>query len=157
MANFIRDILYIATAVPAANTAAGFVALTWIKVNGIQMLPKFGLTHNAIDVDDLETGFTTGEKGMASGVEAVVTCRDIAADTGQINLRAQAADSTGAASFKVVRKPTGALNAPATGDKVEYAQGFVHSFTPTDNNGQSYVGFDVSFRQNAATIYATNP
>ena len=155
--NFIRDILFVAAALPATNNAAGFNALTWVKVNGIQMLPKFGMTHNVIDVDDLETGITTGEKGMASGVEATAVVREIASDTGQTTLRTQALDSTGTASFKIVRKPSGALNAPATGDKVEYAQGFLHTYEPNDNNGESFVGFTVSFRQNLATVYATQP
>lgn len=157
MANYIKDVLWMASALPATNDSAGFTALSWVKVNGIQMLPKFGMTHNVIDVDDLETGITTGEKGMASGVEATVTVREIAADTGQTNLRTRALDAAGLCSFRIVRKPTGAGGAPATGDKVEYAQGFLHSFEPNDNNGQSNVGFTVTFRQNMATVYVTFP
>lgn len=157
MANYIRDILYVASALPAANTSTGFGALTWVKVNGIQVLPKFGMTHNVIDVDDLETGITTGEKGMASGVEATTTVREIAGDAGQTVLRTQALDSAGLTSFKIVRKPSGALNAPATGDKVEYAQGFLHTYEPNNNDGASNVGFTVSFRQNQSTVYATQP
>jgi len=159
MANYIGDILYVAKALPAANTTTAFEALTWVKVAGIQMLPKFGLTHNVIDVDDLETGITTGEKGMASGVEATVTVREIVGDAGQQDLIDQALDSAGTASFKIVRKPSGAGTppVPATGDKVEYAQGFIHSYQPNDNNGQSNTGFTVTFRQNMVTVYGTQP
>ena len=157
MANYIRDILYVATALPATNNAAGFNALTWVKVNGPSVLPKFGMSHNVIEVPDLETGIKTGEKGMASGVEATISVREIASDTGQTTLRTQALDSAGIASLKIVRKPSGASNAPATGDKVEYAQGFLHTYEPNENSGESYTGFTVSFRQNLATVYATQP
>lgn len=157
MSNYIRDILYVAKALPATNDSAGFEALSWVKVNGIQSLPKFGLTHNVIEVEDLETGFTTGEKGAGAGAASEIAVHTVASDTGQADLKLQADDAQGVASVKIVRKPSGTGNTPDTGDAVEYAQGFLHSYTPTDNNVSTHVGFTVTFRQNAAAVFATEP
>ena len=157
MANYIRDILYVAQALPATNDDTGFEALTWVKVNGIQVLPKFAIAHGEIEVEDLETGFTKGEKGAAAGVGSPITVREIASDAGQEDLIEQADDSDGILSCKIVRKPSGTGNAPASGDKVEYAQGFCHSFTPNDQNVSTHTGFSVTFRQNEPTVKSTEP
>lgn len=157
MANYIRDVLYVAQALPATNDNTGFEALTWVKVNGIQVLPKFAIAHNDIEVEDLESGFTKGEKGAAAGVGSPITVREISADAGQIDLKEQAADSDGHLSCKIVRKPSGAGNTPASGDVVEYAQGYVGSFTPNDQNVSTHTGFAVTFRQNEPTVEATEP
>lgn len=157
MANYIRDILYVAQALPATNDDTGFEALTWVKVNGIQVLPKFAIAHNEIEVEDLESGFTKGEKGAAAGVGSPITVREVAADAGQEDLIEQADDSDGHLSCKIVRKPSGTGNTPASGDVVEYAQGFCHSYTPNDQNVSSHTGFTVTFRQNEQTVKATEP
>jgi hypothetical protein len=158
--NNIGKTLWISTAAPAANTSAGFEALTWVQVKGIQTLPVFGVSHSNIDVADLATGFTSGVKGAASGRDTQFTFRNIASDTGQGNATTAAVDPDGVVALKIVDgsgTDAGDGPAPETGDAVEYAQGYLHSYEqnqPTDN---SFQGGSVNFKQNNFTITATEP
>lgn len=112
--------IYVATALPATNNEAGFDALTWVKVNGLQSIGSLGVTHANIDVPDLETGFTAGVKGAGTGNDVAMTFRNVASDTGQGNVRTLANALGGAAvgSVKIVRG-TGSGGAPAVGDAVQ--------------------------------------
>lgn len=150
--------IYVAEALPATNNAAGFEALTWVKVNGVQTLPQLGVTHADIPVGDLQTGFTSGIKGAATGNDSTMTFRMVASDAGQedVRNRANAGGTGGAASIKIV-KGSGADQAPATGDPVQYAQGYLHSYVEIQGDDSSHEGFSVNFRQNALTVDATNP
>lgn len=150
--------IYVAEALPATNNAAGFEALTWVKVNGVQTLPQLGVTHSDIPVADLQTGFTSGIKGAATGNDSTMTFRMVASDAGQedVRNRANAGGTGGAASIKIV-KGSGADQAPATGDPVQYAQGYLHSYVEIQGDDSSHEGFSVNFRQNALTVDATNP
>jgi len=150
--------LYVAEALPATNTAAGFEALTWVKVNGVQTLPQLGVSHNNIDVSDLQSGFTAGIKGAGSGNDSTMAFRLVASDAGQEDLRnrANAGGTSGAISVKIV-KGSGADQAPATGDPVQYAQGYAHSYVEIQGDDSSHEGFSVNFKQNALTIDATEP
>ena len=154
--NHIGKTLYAAAALPATNDATGFEALTWVKVNGLIAAPTLGVTHDGIDVPDLQTGFTSAVKGAASGNDATMEFRSVASDTGQGNLRTAANSQAGTLSIKIV-DGSGTNNAPVSGDQVEYAQGYAHSFTPNDINNSSFRGFTVGFRQNNYTVVATEP
>lgn len=158
--NHIGKTLYIAQAVPAANTTAGFEALTWVQVKGVQTLPQFGITHSTIDVPDLASGYTSKIKGAATGVSTTGTCRLIPADAGQVDIEEQCLDQLGAVSFKI-GKGSGADSgdgpALTTGDTVEYAQGVLHSFQPNQPNDSSHEGFSYTFEQNAPTVAGTEP
>jgi hypothetical protein len=154
--SYIGKSIYFAAALPATNTAAGFEALTWVKVNGVQTLPQLGVSHNTIDVPDLETGFTIGIKGAGSGVDTQMSFRIIAGDTGQTNLKTAADGQSGIGSIKIVRSTTPG-SAPVTGDPVEYAQGFVHSYAEVQGTDSAHEGFTVNFRQNAPSVKATQP
>lgn len=150
--------IYVAEALPATNNAAGFEALTWVKVNGVQTLPQLGVTHSDIPVADLQTGFTSGIKGAGTGNDSTMTFRMVASDAGQedVRNRANAGGTGGAASIKIV-KGSGADQAPATGDPVQYAQGYLHSYVEIQGDDSSHEGFSVNFRQNALTVDATEP
>lgn len=150
--------IYVASALPATNDAAGFAALTWVKVNGVQVLPQLGVSHANIDVPDLQTGFTKGLKGAGSGNDSTMTFRDVASDTGQGNLRtaADAGGDEGIMSIKIV-KGSGAGEAPVAGDPVQYAQGYVHSFVEIQGDTTTHEGFSVNFKQNGLTVDATEP
>jgi hypothetical protein len=145
--------IYVSAAEPATNDAAGFEALTWTKVEGVQVLP-----HSNIDIPDLQTGFTAGVKGAASGNDSTVSFRDVASDTGQALVRttADAGGTLGAMSIKI-GKGSGAAQALVAADPVQYAQGYVHSFVEIQGDDSSHEGFSVSFKQNALTIDATEP
>lgn len=150
--------IYVAEALPATNDAAGFNALTWVKVNGVQTLPQLGVSHANIDVPDLQTGLTSGIKGAASGNDSTATFRLVPADPGQIDVRtlANAGGTLGAASIKIV-KGSRVNQAPATGDPVQYAQGYFHSYMEIQGDDSSHEGFSVNFKQNALTVDTVNP
>ena len=149
--------LWIAMAQPATHDAAGFAALTWVKVNGVQTLPQLGQDHNNIDVPDLESGEVMGLKGAATGRDSVASFRTVANDTGQGNVRTLAEPpSDGLSSIRITRA-TGAAGAPQAGDEVEYAKGYFHSFTPIQGDDSTHEGFSVNFKQNGRTISATFP
>jgi hypothetical protein len=153
--------LWVAMAAPATNDASGFAALTWVKVNGVQVLPQIGVAHNNIDVPDLETGFTRGVKGAGTGNDSVASFRLVAGDTGQGNVRTLAnanavAAGAGVGSIRITRA-TGAGGAPATGDIVQYATGYFHSYVENQGDDSSHEGFSVNFKQNGATVDATFP
>lgn len=154
--NHIGKTLYVADALPATNDDTGFEALDWGKVEGLQQLPQLGVTHEGIDVPDLESGFTRTLKGAGSGVASQIQCRRVEDDPGQETLRAQADDGQGLLSIKIVTG-TGPNNAPAAGDRVQYAQGFAHSFQEIQGNVQNHEGFEVTFQQNDLTIVAEEP
>ena len=150
--------IYIAEALPATNDAAGFAALTWVKVNGVQTLPQLGVTHADIPVPDLQTGFTAGVKGAGTGNDSTMTFRKVASDAGQedVKNRANAGGTGGYASLKIV-KGSGTAQAPVAGDPVQYAQGYLHSFVEIQGDDSSHEGFSVNFRQNDLTVDATEP
>lgn len=150
--------IYIASAVPTTNNKAGFEALTWVKVNGVQTLPQLGVSHNDIPVPDLQTGFTAGIKGAGTGNNSTMSFRDVPSDTGQSNLRglADAGGTGGDGSIKIV-KGSGTAQAPVAGDPVQYAHGYFHSFTEIQGDDSSHEGFTVNFRQNDLTVVDVEP
>lgn len=158
--NHIGQTLYVATALPATNTTAGFEALTWVQVKGIQTLPVFGVSHSNTDIADLATGFTSGTKGAGAGKETQFTYRAIAADSGQGNCETQAVDAHGLASMKIVKgsgADAGDGPAPVTGDVVKYAQGYLHSYEENAGTDSSFEGGTVTFKQNNFTIVGAEP
>lgn len=148
--------IYVAAALPATNTAAGFDALTWVKVNGLQSVGSLGVSHAAIDVPDLETGFNGRLKGAASGNDVDAAFRAIDGDAGQASVETLATGPSGECSIKIVRG-SGASNAPVLGDPVEYAQGYLHSYVDIEKSDSTHEGFTVKFQQNAHTVKATHP
>lgn len=150
--------IYVAEALPATNNKAGFEALTWVKANGVQTLPQLGVSHNNIDVPDLQTGFTKGIKGAGSGNDSTITFRMVEDDAGQADVRglANAGGTLGAGSIKIV-KGSGTAQAPATGDPVQYAQGYFHSYIEIQGDDTSHEGFSVNFKQNDFTVDDVNP
>jgi len=152
--------LWIATALPATNDAAGFEALTWVQVKGIQTLPVFGVTHSNTDIPDLATGFTSGTKGAGSGRETQFTYREITGDTGQGNVETQGVDRDGIVSLKIAEgSGTDSGDGPAvvTGDPVQYAQGYLHSHEENQGSDNSFKGATCTFKQNNFTVKATEP
>lgn len=141
---------------PATNTEAGFEALTYTKVEHSVSAPQFGISHANVDAPDLESGWTQGIKGAGSGNDSELSFRieGGALTTAQLALKAVADSADGFISIAVGRA-TGAGGAFATGDKVTYAQGYLHSYTENQITADSYEGFTVKFKQNASAIVAT--
>lgn len=160
MANHIGKTLWVAQAHPATNDTAGFEALTWVQVNGLQVLPTLGGSHNLIDVEDLAVGEVTAEKGAHSGNDSTMSFYTVAADAGQIDIKEQADDDAGALSVRIVTgsgTDSGSGPAPVTGDPVVYAQGIAHSYVDNEGNVSNHDGFQVGFRQNLKKVTGTVP
>ncbi len=153
--SYIGTTVYIAEAIPATNDAAGFAALTWVQVKGAQAAPQLGASHSDISVEDLQSGWTGGVKGAAVGNDSTATFREVDGDAGQekIHTLAITGGDGGSGSIKIV-KGTGAEQAPTTGDPVQYAHGYFHTYVETQADTKSHEGFSVNFKQNAATVYA---
>ena len=111
--NHLGKSIFVSAANPATNNAAGFEALTWTEVAGLQQLPQLGITHAGIDVPDLKSGFTGAVKGAASGKDTQMVFRAVAGDAGAAILLAQANDNTGDLSVKIV-DGSGTDNAPVS-------------------------------------------
>mgnify|MGYP001795679524 FL=1 len=157
--NDIGKRIYVVAGVPATNDTAGFEALTWVWARYHVTLPQLGITHNEIEIPDMEQGFNQIVKGAATGVTTTMSFRvddDDRANAGQVIAKGQAIDEDGIISIKIV-DGSGADGAPATGDLVQYAQGIVHSFQPNQGTTDSYEGFQITFRQNQRTVEATEP
>lgn len=156
--NNIGKSIYYSTALPATNTEAGFEALTWVELEHPQTMPQFGVTNANIDVPDLKTGFTSGVKGSASGVDSQGSCRIESSTlaTGQAAFKTLCDSAGGACAIKI-GTGTGTAGALVAGDKVEYAQGYVHSYQENQATDSSHEGFVYNFKQNALTIKAAEP
>jgi len=150
--------VWFAAAAPATETAAGFAALTWVKVNGVQTLPQIGFTHANIDVPDLESGVTRGVKGAGTGNDSTATFRIVTGDAGQVALRTAAnAGGTGAIGSIRITRGTGVGGAPAAGNELQYATGYFHSYVEIQGDDTAYEGFSVNFKQNSPTVDAVFP
>ena len=147
--------MYYSTAIPATNDAAGFEALTWVKVPGFQGGAQFGFDHADIDVPDLESGLTPRMKGMGTGAQSTLAFRKTA-DAGQGTLKTLA-DGTGSVGSIKIAKGSGSGGALEAGDPVEYAQGYYKSFTKVEASGTTHEGFTVVFQQNAPSVEDDEP
>jgi hypothetical protein len=156
--NNIGKSIYFSASLPATNDAAGFEALTWLELETPQTLPQFGVTHSNIDVPDLKSGFTKGNKGAASGVDSQGSCRivDSALATNQATFKG-ICDSAGGDIALKIGAGSGTANALAEGDVVEYAQGYVHSYQENQATDSTHEGFTYNFKQNELTVKDTEP
>lgn len=147
--------VWIATSVPATNDDTGFEALSWEKVGGFVGGFQLGFPTSNVDVPDLEAGITLGAKGMRSGQDSTGTFRRIDGDTGQASIKTEAESEATAGSIKIISAEVDA--APASGDRVQYAQGYFHSYVENEVSGDGYEGFSVNFKQNRPAVDATEP
>lgn len=145
--NDIGFAVYVSAALPATNTEVGFDALLWTKVPGVQSIGEFGVTHEGVDVPDLESGFTRQVKGAGSGVNTSMTFRRVQGDAGQAAIKAIADGADGVCAVKLIK--LSAPPNPTVGDRVFYGQGIMHSYTIREKSVTSHDGFSVVFRNNA--------
>lgn len=146
---------FYAEAQPATHDAAGFAALTWVRVNGYAGGHQFGQEGTFGEVTDISTGDNLGYKSTKSGVESDVAFYNVPGDAGQAALRAFSETCQGAGSVKI---GYGACDGEtlATGDVVKYAT-VIFVEGPENEVGDENQGFIVKSRQNGKTITATEP
>lgn len=141
--------LAIATGLPATFTEAGYEAMTWVNIVGLVSIGELGDDNEAITVPDLTAGRIRTLKGAATGTTVAVALRaPIAGEviTGQTNVRAAAAATTGAEySFRIT---------DASGNS-EYVSGVVMSFKRTERTTSSYEGYTFSVTANYPIVTGT--
>ncbi len=150
MTNYIGSIVSVAPGVPATFNKAGYEALTWTVVAGLQVAPIPGMETDTIDVPDLTTGITKREKGASAGRETEMGFRDVPGDTGQTNVRTYAAPAYGSEVSVRVVLPNG------TNTHI-YMSGIMYSLMDNEGTVESYRGFTVTFSQNYDEVRATAP
>jgi hypothetical protein len=152
--------LYGVAGAPATNDKAGFEALSWVQLKGIQEIPVFGVTHNNIDVPDTATGFIAGVKGAATGKDVAMTYRGDGTDTGIATAIVAAGEADGLYSLKIVHgsgADTGDGPAPVAADVVQYAQGYLHTYEENAKNDTTFQGGSINFKQNKITVDDVEP
>lgn len=156
--NNIGKSIFYSTTLPATNDAAGFEALTWTELEHGQTYPQFGITHANIDVSDLKSGFTSGTKGAGSGVDSQGSCRIVGSEltTNQLAFKALCDGAGGDIAIKI-GTGSGTDKAVVEGDRVVYAQGYVHSYQENQATDSTHEGFVYNFKQNAPDVVDTEP
>lgn len=150
MTSHIGKIVSVAAGAPATFDKAGYEALTWLVVANPIVAPSPGWETALIDVPNLTTGITKGDKGASVGRVTEMAFEEKLADTGQIALRGYAAPSyVSEVSVKIV-DPTG------TNTHV-YMTGIMSNLADNEATTESYKGFTVSFRQNYDHVRTTPP
>lgn len=147
--------VWVASAVPATNDDTGFEALTWVRANGFVGGFQLGFEASNVDIPDISAGIMLGAKGMRGGADSTGNFRQVDSDTGQANLKTAADGCSTAGSIKIIS--AGCDAAAETGDAVQYAQGYFHSYMENEISEGGYEGFSTNFKQNAPTVNATEP
>ena len=150
MTNYIGSVVSVAPAIPATFTKAGYEALTWTVVNGLQVAPIPGMETSTIDVPDLTTGITKREKGASIGRETEMGFRDVPSDAGQAAVKTYSAPDYGSEVSVRVVLPDGTNNHV-------YMSGIMYSYMMNEGTTESYRGFTVTFAQNYEEVVTTAP
>ena len=132
----------ISLALPSTENPAGYNALTWIPVAGIESWPSSG-----DDVEDIKftglDGRTVHMPGAFDGGVGTFAFRSDELDAGQIALRS-VNNSTQNVAFRFIA---------ADGTK-EFSYGLVCQVTPNDRTKDTYIGFKGEYRVNSKTVRA---
>lgn len=88
--------LYVSAAAPATQTEAGYQALTWVQVKGLDQLGEFGKSYEVGTFDSLDEGRLKYRSILDEG-EIDATPADLPADPGQIIVKAAADAPRGSA------------------------------------------------------------
>lgn len=150
MTSHIGKTVAVAAGVPATFDKAGYEALTWTVVANPIVAPSPGWETAMIDVPNLTTGITKGDKGASVGRTTEMAFEERLADAGQVALRQYAAPGyVSEVSVRVV-DPTG------TNTHV-YMSGIMSNLMDNEATTETYKGFTVSFRQNYDHVRTTAP
>lgn len=150
MTSHIGQIVSVAAGVPATFDKAGYEALTWVVVANPIVAPSPGWETAMIDVPNLTTGITKGDKGASIGRVTEMAFEESLSDTGQTNVRTYAAPAYVSEVSVKVLDPTGAT-------PVVYMSGIMSNLADNEATTETYKGFTVSFRQNYSHIRVAAP
>jgi hypothetical protein len=150
MSNWITTQVWIAPGAPATFTKAGYEALTWTRLNGVEVAPTPGIETEMIEVRDLATGRIKVEKGASKGRETEVAVNEVEGDTGQANIKTYASATYGTEISVRIVKPNGT-------NPYTYMTGLASSYMPNQIDTENNRGFTVNFQQNYDEIETTAP
>lgn len=150
MTNYIGSVVSVSPGVPATRNKAGYEALTWTVVNGLQTAPIPGMETATIEVPDLTTGITKREKGASAGRETEMAFREVVGDTGQANVKTYADPAYGQEVSVRIVLPDGTNNHI-------YMSGIMYSYMLNEGTTESFRGFTVTFSQNYGELITTAP
>jgi len=141
---FLGTTVAVVAATPATFNAAGFAALTWTGTVGLLVqLGPLGDQSTDISVTPLAGARTLHTNGAVDGGEVSFTYVFVAADAGQVILRANNNNNTNV-SLRVT-DPDGT---------VHYAAGVVANIADAERVDGNYKGQSGVFRINTATVRA---
>jgi hypothetical protein len=143
--NDIGTTIAIATGLPATFDEAGYEALTWVNVAGLQSVGEVGDEHETISVPDLTLGRIRQIKGAATGTTIPVALREVPSDAGQTAAEAAAKAAGGEYSFRIGEP----------GGKEQYVSGVAMSWKRNERSTGSYAGFTFSVTTNYPTVTGT--
>ena len=150
MTSHIGKIVSVAAGVPATFDKAGYEALTWVVVANPIVAPSPGWETSLIDVPNLTTGITKGDKGASGGRVSEMSFEEVAADPGQVALIGYAAPSYVAEISVRVVEPTGT-------NTHTYMSGIASNLMENEATTETFQGFTCSFRQNYNHVRTTAP
>lgn len=116
---------YVSTATPTTFDAAGYNALTWTEVPGLQNMPGFGDNYNIGTFDSVADG-QYKYRSLRVGKDFTTTMLDAPANAGQTIMRGafNAAQGTAGEKLSFKRQDASGIG--------QAAQGFVSDFTAAD-------------------------
>ena len=141
----IGHVFAVATGAPATQDAAGYVALTWVKVEGLISIGAFGDEFAAIGVPDLETGREQTIKGKIAAMIIDLPFREVDGDAGQAAMEAANLSLSGEYSFRITNTKT---------SKVTYHSGPVMGWQENEKTDTSYAGFSGKIASNFLKVTA---
>lgn len=139
----------IATGLPSTFTEAGYEAMTWVNIVGLQTIGELGNDHETITVSDLTAGRIRTLKGAAVGSTVPFTIRAPLAGetaTGQTNVKAACDAVSGAENSLRITDASG---------NSEYISGVFMSWKRTERSTASYEGYTFSVTTNYPVVTGT--
>lgn len=133
--------LHVSTAAPATEDEAGYAALTWVEIGGIQSIGEKGDDAEDVTFTGLKTGRTEHSIGAIDGGVLAVSCKNILADAGQVIVKSGDNNDVDH-SFKMT-DPDGTLF---------NFQGKLASGKYSEKTASAYEGYDFETRVNTATV-----
>jgi len=131
----IGSTVHISISTPTTEDQAGYEAQVFTQVKGVLSVPEFGNDSEAGTVTLLETGVTQHYNGTKIVPPFTIPCKFIAADAGQILVRANVNGST-----EVTIRITD------VDGRDQYCQGVLANLHDTERTPQGYRGETFEFR-----------
>lgn len=138
--SYIGSTVSLVSGLPATFDDTGYGALTFVLINGVVDVGEIGDQQNDIAIDTL-VGRVEHVNGSSDLGEIAVSYSFIAADAGQVLVRAAAGNNTGH-SFKIVDAD----------NKIAYFHGIIANVRDRARSSSEYKGETFVIRGNSAVV-----